>query len=114
MRPSRLAQTCAARVGLILPLALAEGAASGLPVAASKARIARCAGTRTAMVSSPPVTRLAIPEPDRTGSTNVNGPGQYRPANARARSSNTANASAVCRSATCTISGLKLGRPLAA
>ena len=34
MRPSRLARTCAARVGLIVPLALADGAARGFPVAA--------------------------------------------------------------------------------
>ena len=44
MRPPSEASTCAARVGLIRPLALADGAASGLPTAASSACIAGCAG----------------------------------------------------------------------
>ena len=60
MRPSRLASTCAARVGLIRPLALADGAASGLAVACSSACMAGCAGTRSAMVGRPAVTSEAI------------------------------------------------------
>ena len=60
MRPPRLAATCSARVGLIRPLALAEGAASGLPVASSRSRIAGWAGARIAIVASPAVTREAI------------------------------------------------------
>ena len=36
MRPPRLATTCSARVGLIAPRALAEGAASGRPGAMSR------------------------------------------------------------------------------
>ena len=44
MRPPRLARTCSARVGLIRPLALADGAASGLPTASSRSRIAGWAG----------------------------------------------------------------------
>jgi hypothetical protein len=114
IRPARLAATCAARVGLIEPLALAEGAASGRPHAASKACIARCAGTRIAIVGSPAVTSEAIPASARNGSTKVSGPGQNRSARSRATASNTAIRSAAARSGTCTISGLKLGRPFAA
>ena len=49
----------------------------------------------------------------RSGSTSVSGPGHQRSASARAASSNTAIRSAAARSGTWTISGLKLGRPLA-
>ena len=96
----RLAATWPARVGLIPPLRFADGAASGLPVAASSARIARCAGTRTATVSSPAVTGAAIPAVARNGSTNVSGPGQNAAARARAASSTTAIRSAAARSST--------------
>ena len=113
IRPARLVATCAARVGEIEPLALADGAASGSPVASSNACIARWSGTRIAIVSSPAVTSDAIPAPGRSGSTRVNGPGQKRCASPRATSSNTAMISAASRSGTCTISGLKLGRPFA-
>ena len=112
--PPRLLATCAAVVGEIPPLALAEGAAKGRPDAAINPCIARCRGTRTAIVANPAVTSEAIPESPLTGSTNVNGPGQNAAASARASASNTAIRSAAARSATCTISGLKLGRPLAA
>ncbi|MET3824332.1 hypothetical protein ABIC16_000025 [Sphingomonas sp. PvP055] len=114
IRPPSDATTCAARVGLIAPLALAEGAASGTPAAAISARIARCAGTRIAIVSNPAVTSDAIPASGRSGSTKVSGPGQNAAASARAVASNTAIRSAAARSSTWTISGLKLGRPLAA
>ena len=40
IRPPRLFSTCSARVGLIEPLALAEGAARGRPTARSSACIA--------------------------------------------------------------------------
>ncbi len=53
--------TCSARVGLIDPLALAEGAASGRPVARSSACIAGWAGTRSAIVERPAVTSEAMP-----------------------------------------------------
>ena len=114
MRPPRLARTWSARVALILPLALAEGAASGFPVAASSACIAGWAGTRSAMVARPAVTSGAIPASSRNGTTSVSGPGQCASASARAVSSNTPIPSAAARSATCTISGLKLGLPFAA
>ena len=93
---------------------MAEGAASGFPEASSSACIARWRGTRIAIVSSPAVTSEAIPASGRTGSTSVSGPGQKRIARSRACASNTAIRSAAARSGTCTISGLKLGRPLAA
>jgi hypothetical protein len=114
IRPPRLASTCSARVGLIDPLAFADGAASGLPVACNSARIARCAGTRIAMVSSPAITSDAIPASGRNGTTRVKGPGQNASANARAAASKVAIFSAATRSGTWTINGLKLGRPLAA
>ena len=110
----RLATTCAARVGLMPLLRFAEGAASGRSAASISARIARCAGTRIATVSSPAVTSDAIGAPSRSGSTSVNGPGQKASASAAAVASNTASRSASARSGTWTISGLKLGRPLAA
>ena len=50
----------------------------------------------------------------RRGSTSVSGPGQKRAASARASAGKTARPSAAARSATCTMSGLKAGRPLAA
>ena len=76
IRPSRLCSTCSARVGLIEPLALAEGAASGRPVARSSACIAGCAGTRRPIVGSPAVTSDAMPASGRSGTTSVSGPGQ--------------------------------------
>ena len=45
--------TCSARVGLIEPLALADGAASGRPTARSSACIAGWAGTRRPIVGRP-------------------------------------------------------------
>ncbi len=54
------AATCAAVVGLTPPLRLADGAASGRPVSSSSARIAGCAGQRSAMVGKPAVTAGAI------------------------------------------------------
>ena len=44
------------KLGLIEPLALAEGAASGRPTARSRACIAGWAGTRSPMVVKPAVT----------------------------------------------------------
>ena len=48
MRPPRLASTCSARVGLIRPLALAEGAASGRPTASQQAPASPDARARAA------------------------------------------------------------------
>ena len=104
----------AERVGLIDPLALAEGAAKGRPQALSNACIAGCAGTRRAMVCKPAVTRLAIAASARWGTTRVKGPGQYFKASSRAWSLNCPTRSALAKSGRCTISGLKAGRPLAA
>ena len=60
IRPFSDASTWLARVGLISPLALADGAASGLPHALSRACIAGWAGTRSAMVCRPAVTMPGI------------------------------------------------------
>jgi hypothetical protein len=72
------------------------------------------AGGADAIVSSPAVTSDAIGASGRTFSTIVSGPGQYRSASSRARPSSSAISSASSTPGTCTISGLKLGRPLAA
>ena len=94
IRPPRLARTCSARVGLILPLALADGAASGRRVASRRSRIAGWAGQRTATVASPAVTIGATGAPSPSGSTSVSGPGQKRVARSRAAFSNFAISSA--------------------
>ena len=70
------AQTCSARVGLIDPLALADGAASGRPTALKRACIAGCAGTLRPIVGRPAVTSEAMPASSRSGTTSVSGPGQ--------------------------------------
>ena len=90
MRPPSEASTWLARVGLIRPLALADGAASGLPTASSSACIAGWAGTRSAMVGRPAVTMLGdAAHPSRSGTTSVSGPGPMLPRPAPAlRSSN--------------------------
>ena len=60
------------------------------------------------------VRRRPFTAPRWRGKTSVSGPGQYCRASARAASENTARRSAAASEATWTISGLKLGRPLAA
>ena len=107
------ASTCSARVGEIRPDALADGAASG-PTLQTSACITGCAGQRSAIVSSPAVTSDATGASARRGSTRVSGPGQKDCASACASGENTASVSACATLATCTINGLKLGRPLAA
>ena len=105
--------TCPARVGEIRPEALADGAASG-PTMRTSACMTACAGQRSAIVSSPAVTSDATGASARRGSTRVSGPGQKDCASACASGENTASVSACATLATCTINGLKLGRPLAA
>ena len=112
--PPRLANTCSARVGLIDPLALADGAARGLPLSRIRLSIAGWAGMRSAMVARPPVTRGAMLLSARSGRTIVSGPGQNAFANMSAVRFNVAIRSAMPRSATWTISGLNPGRPFAA
>ena len=56
----------------------------------------------------------ATAAPARIGSTSVIGPGQSRPARSRATPERSTSRSAIAMSATCAISGLKLGRPFAA
>src|SRR3546814_2341388 len=91
------------------PLALAEGAASGRPLSRIRSCIAGWAGQRNAMVSRPAVTREAIGLPPFNGSTKVRGPGQKCPASRSANQEKLARDFAISRSATWTISGLKLG-----
>src|SRR3546814_3074606 len=66
------------------------------------------------MVSRPAVTREAIGLPPFNGSTKVRGPGQKCPASRSANWEKLAMDFAISRSATWTISGLKLGLPLTA
>jgi hypothetical protein len=100
-------------VGLTKPEGLALGAASGSSTACRSACATGCAGTRTATVPSPAVATAETGEPGAFGSTSVSGPGQNAWASAVARSSKIASARAPTRSATCTIRGLREGRPLA-
>ena len=113
MRSPSWSKTCCAVVGDTCVKGLALGAASGTPAAAISRRATGCDGTRTPTVSSPPVTTSGTSR--RLGKTIVSGPGQNRSAS-RSASGDSARATAVARSAdsTCTISGLKAGRPLTA
>ena len=108
------AATCAAVVGLTRPERLADGAAIGRPAARSSVCATGCAGARSATVSSPALASSERPLSARRGSTRLSGPGQKWRAARRPRSSNSASASASARPGTCTISGLKRGRSLAA
>ena len=86
----------ARQVGLGRPERLAEGAATGLPNACSKARATGWAGTRTATLSSPPRARSQTPPSARARPTRVSGPGQKRSASRRPVSeSRTSRASGV-------------------
>ena len=112
MRPPRSAATASALVAETRPDELALGAASGRPVAAMSFA-AKPTGMRRPTVSSPAVTSGLTAAPSRSGTTRVSGPGQKASASFRDRGSRTPMRSAIARSATWTISGLKRGRPLA-
>ena len=114
MRPRKSASTWAALVGDTWPERLAEGATTGPLNAVSKACATAWAGTRTATLSRPASARSDTPLPGRFGSTRVSGPGQNAAASASAAASKRARLRAASTSATWAISGLKLGRPLAA
>ncbi len=105
--------TCSAVVALMRPEGLADGAAMGVPAASMSCLARRASGTRRAMVGSPAVTSGAMGAPGLSGVTRVRGPGQ----NACASDPRTGGISAIFAAAAalarCTISGLKLGRPLA-
>ena len=116
MRPSRSARTCAAVVGETWPDRLAEGATTGSPNASSRSRATGWSGTRTAIESSPAVASSDTGQPSALR--------QHQGQRARARTP-PASSFALRRkareraappraSATCAISGLKRGRPLAA
>ncbi len=91
MRPRRSVSTWAALVGETWPERLAEGATTGPSNALSKACATGCAGTRTAMLSSPASARSATPQSGRFGSTSVSGPGQNAAASRAAAASNWAS-----------------------
>jgi len=69
---------------------------------------------RTAIVSRPAVANSATGQSSVFGSTKVSGPGHNAAASAPAAASNFPSRCAAARSATCTISGLNVGRPFAA
>ena len=108
------ASTCAAVVGLMRPERLALGAAMGSLAAASSARATGWTGARSAMVSRPALTRSAMAHPAARVSTSDSGPGQKASASVARRVVDDGVASASASPGTCTISGLKRGRSLAA
>jgi len=97
IRPPRLLRTCSARVGLIEPLALADGAASGRLQARSSACIAGWSGTRRPTLGRPAVTSEAISASGRSGTTRVSGPGQCSRESATASAPNSPIRCAVSR-----------------
>ncbi len=114
--PSPLEQ-CAALVGLMYFERFALGAASGNGQRLSSSRATGWDGIRTATVGRPAVTQSGICSP--LGKTNVRGPGHHcvncSSSFCRRADSGSATASpSRSRLATCTISGLLTGLPLAA
>ena len=112
-RPVKSSTQCRAQVGLGEPERFADGAASGTPARRMSSRATGWAGMRTATVSSPPDVSFGT-RPD-FGRMTVIGPGQNCPASrsSAAGSSRTSGATSSSEE-TCTMSGLSLGRPLAA
>ena len=104
--PSPL-RTCAARLGLIRPKRLADGAASPVMPTGASACIScantGCDDTRSAMVSCPALAKGGAS--GRRGSTSVSGPGQKAAASRWACGDQTAQRAAAPALATCTISG---------
>lgn len=94
IRPSSVASTCSALVGLRKPLRLALGAASGAPTPSITARMTECAGQRKATVGSPALTAAASAASRRRGSTRVSGPGQCCAAKSLATGESSASRSA--------------------
>ena len=72
----RSASTCVAIVGLMRPDKLADGAAIGRSASDNRALTFSGAGTRSAIVSRPAVTKREIEDGARNGTTTVMGPGQ--------------------------------------
>ncbi len=95
-----------------LPDGLADGAASGTPAARISSSASGWSGTRMPTVSSPAVTISLSSASGRRGSTSVSGPGQNCPPAAAPAAKTRHRPRPSARSATCTISGLKRGRPL--
>ena len=110
--PSMSCRTCSAIVGLGLPEVLALGAATGTPASRISASAVLLSGIRTATVSSPAVTSSGTAE-DRL-KMSVSGPGQNASINVRAASGMRVQS---CFTsfffATCRMSGLSPGLPLA-
>ena len=112
MRPSISSKTCAAVVGLGLPLRFALGAAMGRPSARISILAAGCDGMRTATVESPALTASGISSD--FGKTIVSGPGQNASISFCARSSTRATSGgSSLLSLICAMSGLSAGRPFA-
>ena len=88
MRPPRLFSTCSARVGLIDPLALADGAASGLPRRAAAPASPDAPARAGRSSEARPSRARQCRNPARSGTTSVSGPGQCSLASVRASSSN--------------------------
>jgi hypothetical protein len=80
--------TSAADVGLMRPDRVAEGAASGRPIAAISVLATGWDGTLSAMLSKPARARSETPESGRKGTMSVMGPGQNASASRRASALN--------------------------
>ena len=113
-RLPRSSATCDASVGLTRPERLAEGAAIGLPKAASNLCATGWAGARIATESSPARASAATGQVASAGTTSVSGPGQNAFASTSASPTISASFSAAARSATWAMRGLNEGRSLAA
>ena len=112
MRPSISSRTCCAVVGLGRPERLAEGAAMGTPAALMRASAVLCSGIRTATVGRPAATSSGTIS--LLKNISVRGPGQNASMR-RFASSGTWRQSCFTSDflATCSMSGLSCGRPLA-
>ena len=115
MRPSSCSSTWSAVVGERRPKRFALGAAIGVPAARMRARAVSCRGRRTPTVSSP--ARTSPGTSARAAATIVSAPGQKASARSVMRGSERACAvkswERSARSAMCTMSGSKVGRPFA-
>ncbi len=75
-RSSSESNTCAGVVALMVPDIFALGAAMGTPASLINFSATLCAGTRTAIVSSPALTSSETLQSFLRGKISVSGPGQ--------------------------------------
>ena len=120
--PSRIMSTTAPRsattsravVGLSRPDRLAEGATIGRPARRNRSSARGWFGIRRPTLANPAQARSQTDPVRARGSTRVSGPGQNRMASRSASGVKAASLRAWSRVATWAMSGLNIGRPLAA